>query len=123
MTKPADLLDAFNFIDRAEWLLSVIRYRDLGRIVRIAHDTTGDKDKTGDKFEAMLKRYRVVVFGRRATSKQIIFSVNTAQADWAEYLLQREGANVVSLFNRNNARWAAKHNGIMPTPWDELKRK
>ena len=77
----------------------------------------------GDKFEAMLKRYRVVVFGRRATSKQIIFSVKTAQADWAEYLLQREGANVVSLFNRNNARWAAKHNGIMPTPWDELKRK
>ena len=70
----------------------------------------------------MLKKYHVVVFGRRATSKHLIFSVKTAQAEYAEYLLLRYGAKVVSRFNPKNAGWASKHNGVIPTPWDSKKK-
>ena len=112
-----DLLDMFNFIDRADWLLSVLRYRDFGRSVRIEH-TDG---KTGAGYESMLKRYGVVIFGRRVTSKHLVFSVKTKQAQWAEYLLLRAGAPVVTTFDHRNATWAARHGGQLPPAWRDRK--
>lgn len=123
MNNLVDLLDLFNFIDRADWLLAALKYRDLGRTVKIEHADKKKKGHTGNEYEAMLKKYHVVVFGRRATSKHLIFSVKTAQAEYAEYLLLRYGAKVVSRFNPKNAGWASKHNGVMPTPWDSKKKK
>ena len=44
MNNLVDLLDLFNFIDRADWLLAALKYRDLGRTVKIEH---ADKKKKG----------------------------------------------------------------------------
>ena len=122
MNSILDLLDMFNFIDRAEWLLSVLRYRDFGRSVRIEHAQPDKRGKTptaqtGAGYESMLKRYGVVIFGRRVTSKHLVFSVKTKQAQWAEYLLLRAGAPVVSTFDHRNASWASKHGGALPPAW------
>ncbi len=121
-----DLMDAFNFIDRAEWLVMALRYRDIGRTVRIEHakpDKSGKTPaaETGNGYEALLKRYGVVIFGRRATSKYLIFSVKTKQAKWAEYLLLRAGAPVVTTFDRRNAGWASQHSGTLPPAWRDRK--
>lgn len=112
-----DLLDLFNWIDRGEWLLMALRYRDFGRTVKIEHKD----DKTGAGWEALLKRYHVVIFGRRITSKYLIFSVKTKQAKWAEYLLLRAGAPVVSTFDHRNVAWASKHGGALPPAWRDRK--
>ena len=112
-----DLLDLFNWIDRVEWLAMALRYRDLGRTVKVEHNKTN----TGNDYEKMLRRYGVVVFGRRATSRYLIFSVKTAQAQWAEYLLHRAGAPVVTTIDHRNATWARRHGGQLPPAWRDRK--
>lgn len=128
MSNVLDFLDMFNWIDRAEWLVMALRYRDLGRTVRIEHaqpDKSGKTPaaQTGEGYEALLRRYGVVIFGRRVTSKHLIFSVKTKQAKWAEYLLLRAGAPVVSTFDHRNVGWAGKHGGTLPVPWSEAKKR
>ena len=114
-----DLLDAFNWLDRAEWLAMALRYGDLGRTVKIEHAD----GQTGAGHEALLKRYGVVIYGRRVTSKHLVFRVKTKQAQWAEYLLLRAGAPVVTTFDHRNAAWAGRHpTGSMPPAWRDRRR-
>lgn len=114
-----DFMDLFNWIDRAEWLASALRYRDLGRTVRIEHAD----GQTGAGWEDLLKRYHVVIYGRRVTSKHLVFSVKTKQAKWAEYLLLRAGAPVVTRFDGRNAAWASKHGGQLPPAWRDRPKE
>lgn len=50
--------------------------------------------------------------------------VNDNAAAWAEYLLLRSAKfRLISKpQNRDNARWARRHNGAMPTPWSTAKQ-
>lgn len=116
-----DLLDSFNWIDRLEGLVMALRYGDLGQTVKVDH-TPG---QTGSDLEAMLKRYGIVVYGRRVTSKHLIFRVKSKQARWAEYLLLRARAPVSTQFDGRNAGWAGRHiPGSLPPAWqDRPKRK
>ena len=115
-----DLLDAFNLIDRVEGLIMGLFYRDMGRTVRVLHS----EEATGNEYEALLKRYHVVVYGRRATSKYLIFQVKTKQAKWAEYLLLRAGAPVVTTFDHRNVKWAGRHApGKLPPAWQDRGRR
>lgn len=114
-----DFLDLFNWIDRAEWLVMALRYRDLGRTVKVEHVD----GQTGAGWEALLKRYHVVIYGRRVTSKYLVFRVKTRQAQWAEYLLLRAGAPVVTRFDARNTAWAGRHTpGSMPPAWRDRRR-
>ena len=123
MSNMLDLLDLFNWIDRAEWLVMALRYRDLGRTVKVEHaqpDKSGKTPaaQTGAGWEALLKRYGVVIYGRRVTSKHLVFRVKTKQAKWAEYLLLRAGAPVVTTFDARNTAWAGRHTpGSTPPAW------
>lgn len=51
--------------------------------------------------------------------------VSSKQAVWAEYLLLRsENFKLRSRpQNQRNAEWAARHNGRMPSAWDEAQGK
>lgn len=53
-------------------------------------------------------------------AQEATFSVPKGQANWAEYLLDRTKklAIVKGRIDRRNERWAGKHGGKMPTPWD-----
>lgn len=114
-----DLLDMFNLLDRIEGFVMGLRYRDMGRTVRIAHSD----GQTGQGWEDLLRRYHVVIYGRRVTSKHLIFSVKTKQAKWAEYLLLRAGAPVETSFDGRNAAWAARHPaGQLPPAWKDRRR-
>lgn len=51
--------------------------------------------------------------------------VSEAQANWAEYLIERTQrlAVVGGSMNGNNRRWADQHDGKMPRPWVEKSCK
>ena len=115
-----DILDLFNLIDRLEGLVMGLVYGDMGRTVKVEH-TDG---QTGADWEALLKRYHVVIYGRRVTSKHLLFRVKAKQARWAEYLLLRAGAPVVPTFDHRNAGWAGRHTpGALPPAWRDRGRR
>jgi hypothetical protein len=113
-----DLLDLFNWIDRATGLLAMLRY-GRGRQIRIRHakpDSSGrvTKTQTGNHYASILKRYKIPVYYRRATSQHLIFNVPAGQWQWAVDLLAIAGAQV-----EHKARpWAAGRKGTLPKPWE-----
>lgn len=113
-----DILDLFNLIDRLEGLLTGLRYGDMGRTVRL----DGRAGWTGAQAEELLRRYGVVVYGRRITSREIIFQVKNRQARWAEHVLLRAGAPVVSgEIDASNRGAQERHHGTLPTPWRDRR--
>ena len=114
-----DFLDAFNFIDRIQGALAAAYYGGGTHTFRIEH---GDK-ATGADYEAMLRKRGVAVFGRRVTSKLLIFSVKRRQARWAEHILVRAGAPIVSRqVDKSNAGASERHGGSLPVPWSEARK-
>lgn len=49
------------------------------------------------------------------------FYVSKDQASWAEYLLERTQRLMVvdGRVDKRNRSWADRHDGVMPTPWDD----
>ena len=114
-----DLLDAFNFIDRAQGLLAGIYYGGGSHQFRIEHGEAS----TGQDYEDMLRKRGVAVFGRRVTSKLLIFNVKARQARWAEHILVRAGAPIVSSrVDASNDGASERHGGTLPVPWSETKK-
>ena len=112
-----DLLDAVNVIDRLGGLILSLRHGG-AHTFRFDRTTT-----TGADVERILRRYKIRVFGRRITSKHAMLSVPSKQAAWAEYLLLRAGAPVVTRFDARNAAWAARHPaGQLPPAWKDRRR-
>jgi len=113
------ILDQFDLIDRLAGLLSMLRH-GRGRQIRIRHakpDSSGHTpaNQTGNHYADVLKRYKIPVYYRRATSDHLIFNVPAGQWQWAVDLLAIAGAKV-----EQHARpWAARRNGQMPTPWSK----
>lgn len=114
-----DLLDAVNWIDRLGGLVLSVYHGG-------AHTFTIDRTKhTGGEVEALLKRYKVAVFGRRITDRYALFSVPRKQAEWAEYIMLRDGIDHEGpLLNPRNVEWAARHMpGQAPPPWADRRRE
>ena len=130
-----DFLDAFNLIDRLEGILARFRHADwqgagasgmAGEATRALAGVNAwtfrvprDSDWTGAQIEALLRKYGVVVWGRRITGEHVIFSVKRRQANWAEYLLMRRGIPVDGTpFNRRNPVYGQWHApGDSPPAW------
>jgi hypothetical protein len=109
----------FDWIDRVQGLLSAVRYGGGTHTFRIKQNDAN----CGADYEAMLKRRGVAVFGRRFTSKLIIFSVKRRQARWAEHILVRAGAPIVSKqVDASNTGASERHGGTLPVPWSEAKK-
>lgn len=138
-----DFLDAFNLIDRIEGAISSLVNADwakarqgppvIGFATEIARTVVGANSWTfyipresgwaGGDVEALLRRYGVVVWGRRVTGKYSIMSVKERQANWAEYLILRQAIPLAGrLFNPANAVYARKHApGDRPPAWADRK--
>jgi hypothetical protein len=134
-----DFLDFFNWISRAEGLVSSVLHYDKKRaaagppIVGIASElalsATGmsvwtfhiarNQGWTGGDAERLLKRYAIPIWGRRVTGQHFIFSVPRRQANWAEYLILRRGMTLDGqLYNPDNVRYAQKYApGDQPPAW------
>lgn len=110
-----DLLDAVNVIDRLGGLLyGLARHGQIGRPIRIAHGKT-----TGNDWAALLKRYGVDCWNKRATSTHLVFNVRSGQWQWAVDLLAKAGAPV-----EHPARpWARGKHGAMPTAWGDRRKR
>lgn len=110
-----DLLDAVNMIDRLGGLLyGLARHGQIGRTIRIAHS----KGNTGNQWAALLARYGVDCWAKRATSTHLVFNVRAGQWQWAVDLLARAGAPV----DHPARPWARGKPGQMPTPWADRRR-
>jgi len=121
-----DLLDAFNWIDRAEGVLMSLRHA--GRSRRARH--RGEAGSwtfqipraagwSGVDVERFLNHYGIVIWGRRVTSQHLIFTVKRRQANWAEYLLLRRGIQVATRpYNTLNVAYGEAHApGDAPPAW------
>ena len=116
-----DFLDDFvagplNLIDRAEGLLSGLRYGDMGHQFAIKRV---DKDGTHSlkECEALLSEYGIAVYGRTHDARNMYFHVKNRQAVWAEYVLKSAGVDLLSPpVEARNEAWAAKRTG-MPVSW------
>jgi hypothetical protein len=124
-----DLLDDFvfgpcNLIDRAEGLLSGIRYGDMGHQFAIPRADKGGPFTLAE-IEELLARYGVVVFGRTHDANHMYFHVKKRQARWAEYLMLHAGVELCNPpVDERNPGYAASHApGWMPRPWSEAKRE
>lgn len=121
MMQVLDFLDLVNVIDRVDYLIALVRYRDLTQM-RVAH--SNKRGFCGQAYEDTLKKYGVRMFGRRITGKFVVFYVKTSQARWAEYLLQRQGAPLVSVFDPRNRTWSSGHPaGSLPDAWADRGQK
>lgn len=141
----ADLLDALNWMDRVEGLISSFVFADWKNAAR-SHGVAGILNEaartaarvnvwtfridrngawTGGDAERLLKHYGVRLWGRRVTSKHFILSVEERQANWAEYLLLRRGMTLDGpLFNPENQRYAQKYApGDQPPAWADRGRE
>jgi hypothetical protein len=126
----ADILDAFNWMDRLEGLVSSLTYADwkgalkkagpTGLVGEAARTLAGENTWTfhidrnacwsGGDAERLLKHYGVRLWGRRVTGHHFILTVEQRQANWAEYLLLRRGMSLDGrLFNPDNQRYAQKY--------------
>lgn len=122
-----DLLDDFvfgpcNLIDRAEGLISGIRYGDLGCQFAIPRADKGGP-YTLTEVEDLLARYGVAVFGRTHDANHMYFKVKKRQARWAEYLMLHAGVELTTpTVDARNPGYAASHApGWMPRPWSEAE--
>lgn len=120
-----DLLDdfvfgPFNLIDRAEGLLSGIRYKDMGRQFAIPRVDKGGPFTLAE-IEDLLARYGVAVYGRTHDANHMYFHVKKRQARWAEYLMLHAGVELCNAtVDERNPCYAASHEtGWMPRPWSE----
>jgi hypothetical protein len=109
-----DLFDLFNAIDRVHgWVMGAV-YGGGTHTFRIERDD----HNTGADYEAMLRKRGVVVFGRRVTTKMLIFKVKGRQARWAEHILSRAGAPIVSRqVDKSNTGASERHAGALPPAW------
>jgi hypothetical protein len=113
-----DLLDAFNLIDRVQGWVMGAHYGGV-HTFRIEHNPAN----TGADYEAMLHKRGVAVFGRRVTTKLLIFKVKARQARWTEHILTRAGAPVVSRqVDKSNTGASERHGGTLPVPWSEARK-
>lgn len=116
-----DFLDDFvtgplNLIDRAEGLLSGLRYGDMGHQFAVARMDKGGAHSLGE-CEDMLTEYGIAVYGRTHDARQMYFRVKNQQAVWAEYVLKGAGVDLLSPpVEARNEAWAAKRTG-MPVSW------
>jgi len=102
----ASILDFFNLIDRAEGAASRAKYKTLGWTFHIPRNC----GYRGGDIEFFLLNFGVVIFERRVTSDEWIFSVKTRQARWAEYLLHRHGIPVTTQpFDPKNRFWGGRY--------------
>jgi len=139
------LLDALNWIDRVTGMISSFAHADwkgasrksgpLGVLGEAGSTALGantwtfrvsrDSSWSGADIERFLKRYGVIVWGRRVTGDHYIFTVKVRQANWAEYLLQRRGIPVEGRsHNSKNAVYAQSHMpGDQPPAWADRDKK
>jgi len=139
------ILDAFNWIDRvtgmvssfahADWKGSARKSGPLGVIGEAGSTALGmntwsfsvcrDSEWSGTDIERFLKRYGIIVWGRRVTGDHYIFTVKGRQANWAEYLLQRRGIPVEGRsHNAKNSVYAQAHMpGDQPPAWADRDKK
>jgi hypothetical protein len=65
---------------------------------------------SGHRIEQMLRRYGIEIWGRNFNRSHLFFRVKLQQANWAEYLLWRNGIPVHSRpFNPQNRLYGSKH--------------
>lgn len=140
-----DLLDMFNLIDRLEGFLARFAYADWGGaskrsggagvVSELGKTALGSNawtfrvpincGWTGSDIEHYLRKYGIVVWGRRVTSEHLHFSVKERQANWAEYLLSRRGIPLSGrTYNDLNPGYGRAHApGDSPPAWvDQPKR-
>jgi hypothetical protein len=126
MADPLDLLDAFNWIDRAQGVLMSLRHarprrraRQRGEAGSWTFQIPRTAGWSGADIERFLNRYGIIVWGRRVTSQYLIFTVKRRQANWAEYLLLRRGIPVATQpYNSLNTAYGAAHApGDAPPAW------
>lgn len=144
MERLLDVLDFFNIIDRLEGILARFEHADwegaakksggLGIVGEAARSAAGANAWTfhvprecgwaGSEIEAYLKKYGVVIWGRRATGSELHFSVKERQANWAEYLLLRRGIPLNGrTFNENNPEYGRLHApGDAPPAWADKQK-
>lgn len=135
----ADILDLFNVVDRLEGFLSGLANADwqgarkasgaAGVVGELGNSLVGgnswsfhvprEGNWSGASIESFLRHYGITIWGRRITSKHIIFSVKARQARWAEYLLLRRGIGLDGrLYDGDNAVYAQKYApGDQPPAW------
>lgn len=114
-----DLLDLFNVIDRIQGALMAAHYGGGTHTFKITHD----EGHVAQDYEDMLRKRGVAVFGRRITGKYLIFSVKARQARWAEHILMRAKAPLVSRpVDPSNAGAGQRHSGL-PRPWSDRRRR
>lgn len=145
MANILDILDLFNLIDRVEGLVARFVHADwsgaasrsgasgvlseLGRSALGANSWTFhvpiDCGWTGAGIERFLAKYGVVIWGRRVTSGHLHFSVKHRQANWAEYLLLRQGIPLAGrTFNDRNPGYGEAHApGDAPPAWADRPRR
>ncbi len=121
-----DLLDAFNWIDRAEGALMSLRHAGRSRRARQrgeAGSWTFQISRmggwSGADIERFLNHYGIIIWGRRVTRQHLVFTVKRRQANWAEYLLLRRGIAVSTQpFNSQNVAYGVAHApGDAPPAW------
>lgn len=128
-----DYLGGLNILDWLEGLVMAFRYDDLSPH-RIALHHPADEDwweENGVPFWNMravmnlLSDYHITYFWHGYNSEEIWLHVPERQSRWAEYLLIRAGAPVISsTVDPRNQIWAndPKHGGLMPGRWDDKER-
>ena len=145
MTFLLDFLDMFNLIDRLEGLTSRFLNADWdgaarrsggqGLVTEFGRSAIGanswtfrvhnDREWCGDDIERYLRRYGVVIWGRRVTGRHLIFNVKERQANWAEYLMMRRGIALDGrTFNDLNQEYGRAHApGDSPPAWADQPRR
>ena len=140
-----DFLDLFNLIDRlegffarfahADWGGAAGRSNGAGLVSEFGRTALGanswtfrvprDCEWTGTEIERYLRKYGIVVWGRRVTGNFLIFSVKERQANWAEYLLLRRGIPLNGrTFNDLNPEYGRAHApGDSPPAWVDNQSK
>ncbi len=112
-----DLVDAVNLLARVEALVGMVGYRRAGYELRVNRRGT----LSGTDCVNLLRRRGVRAWGGRTTSEWFVFYVPTTQADWAEYILLRAGAQLARVRNPQNVTWAGGHDGPPPA-WADKPR-
>lgn len=115
-----DFLDAFNVIDRVHGVAMGAYYGGGTYTFCIQRD----EHHCGADYEAMLKKRGVAIFGRRVRTNEIIFSVKARQARWAEHILTRAGAPILSKqVDESNSGASERHGGQLPPAWADQPKK
>lgn len=114
------MTDAFDIMDRLGGIATAMYYQELGKQVRIRHakpDAAGKtpQGQTGNEIAAMLKRYGVPCWWKRATKDHLIFNVRAKQWQWTVDLLATYGADV----DHKARPWT--RTATMPVAWKDRR--